>query len=185
MLLLLFWTSNYRLGQLKEKKIGKRSGTEEPGSVGGTRGPTHMWDAGHENRDPKGGTRYSRPGTQLRGGTWDPRPETRDRESGFSATFLSSLWNLAFMNGFIFALCVYIYFVYLSLLYHKEYTILIFYHLNELLFYSFFPCSCYEIFKFPTKPLIIAPYIEQWKRFKLMEIKKLSHNKESDPQRRL
>ena len=133
---------------------------------------------GPDTRDPG-------PNSEVGPGTGDPRPETRDRESGFSATFLSSLWNLAFMNGFIFALCVYIYFVYLSLLYHKEYTLLIFYHLNELLFYSFFPCSCYEIFKFPTKPLIIAPYIEQWKRFKLMEIKKLSHNKESDPQRRL
>ena len=50
--------------------------------------------------------------------------------------------------------------LYLALPYHKVYTLSIFYHLNELLFPSFFlklpPWSCYEIFKFPTKPMIMV-----------------------------
>ena len=40
-----------------------------------TRDPCHRWDTGPETRDPKNETRDPRPGTELTGGTGDPRPK--------------------------------------------------------------------------------------------------------------
>ena len=51
--------------------------------------------------DLRPGTWNLRPGIQLIGGCRDPRPETWDPGSGFSANFLSFLWNMAFMNKFM------------------------------------------------------------------------------------
>ena len=100
---------------------------------------------GPETQDPKIGTRDPRHGTQK-----------VDFQQIFTVFFETWRW---WINSF--ALCVYVYFLCFSLPYHKAYKLLIFYHLNELLFARFFPCSCYEIFKFLTKPVIILrSYIE-------------------------
>ena len=60
----------------------------------------------------------------------------------------------------------------MSILHRKAYTILIFYHLNEFTLSQFLQkfalCSCYEIFKFPTKPMIIVcPIYRAVKKFQL------------------
>ena len=160
------------------------------------RDPTHRWDRDSTPRTLKVGpeTRDPRPNSEV-----DPGPETRDPKSGvrdlrpgtlkvseFSANFLSFLCSLACMNEFI-CLCVYVCFVCFPLPYHKTYTLLILYHLNELPFPRFFPCSFFRNFQISDKTSDNSkvPYIEQWKIFKLMEKNKLNHNKESDPQRRL
>ena len=101
--------------------------------------PAQGWDPGPETQNPKSGTRDPRTGTQK-----------LDFQQIFSVFF--ETWRL-WMNSF--ALYIFVYFVCFSLPYHKPYTLLIFYNLNELLFSSFFPCNCYEIFKFWTKPVII------------------------------
>ena len=115
-------------------------------TVGGTRYPRPgiISLVGPETRDPKGGTQDSRPGTQLN--TWDVGPNTRDPKDGtrdptpgtlkvgFQKIF-SDAWRL-WMNSC--ALCVYDYFVCFALsIKHSAYTLLIFYHLDELLFPSF------------------------------------------------
>ena len=81
--------------------------------------------------NPKGRTRDPRPSTQLIGGTRDPRPWTLKVDFQKIFSVFSKTWRL-WMNSC--ALCV---FICLSLPYHKAYTVLIFYHLNELLFPSF------------------------------------------------
>ena len=102
--------------------------------------PTQRWNTGPETQDPERGTQ-------------DPGPETQkvNFKQIFSVFF--ETW-LSRMNSF--ALCVFVYFVCYSLPYGKVYTLLIFYHLNEFIFPSFFPCICYEIFKLPTKRVIIV-----------------------------
>ena len=86
-----------------------------------TRDKTHRWDPGTEIRDPKGGTRDPRPGT------------LKVVFQNIFSVFLEA-WNLWMSSC---GLCVYVYFVCFSLPYHKVYTLLIFYHLNELFFPSF------------------------------------------------
>ena len=124
------------------------SGTWEPETIGGPRPGTtdtsHRWDLVPETQDPKGGTRHSRPGTLK-----------VDFQKIFSV--FSESWRFC-MNSC--SLCIYVYFICFSFLYHQAYKLLIFHHLNELLFPSFCkklpPCSCYKIFKFRAKPMIIV-----------------------------
>ena len=113
----------------------------------------------------------------LKSDTWDPGflvgPETRDPTGGARDPRLGNL-KVDFLKIFsVFsdalrlwmnscALCVYVYFVCFSLPYLKAHTPLIFYDLNDLIYHlsqflrKFPPSSCYEIFKLPTKPVIIV-----------------------------
>ena len=87
------------------------------------------------------------------------------------------------------ALCIYIYFVCLSLHYHKAYTSLIFYHLNDFDLSSF-PVFAMQNFhhaavvkslSFRQIQIIARFQIESnEKKLKLMEIKKLNRKEESD-----
>ena len=98
-----------------------------------TRDPTHRWDPRPETRDHKSGTRVPRSGTQLIGGTRDPKGGTWNSRPG--------TLRVNFQNAFaVFSetlrksmsiLYIYIYFVCFSLPYHTAYTLLIFYHLKH------------------------------------------------------
>ena len=95
-----------------------------------------------------------RPETHLRGGTRDP-------EIGFSVNFLSFFLKPG-INEWIHA-----HYALMSILYVSYYPII-----KHIHFYSFIilmscsfpsqflqklpPCNCYEIFEFPTKPVIIV-----------------------------
>ena len=104
-----------------------------------------LWIGISEKWEPRpgtfGGIRDPRPGIHLIGGTRDLRPETLNMEHGTLKLGFQQIFSV-FLEAWRFwinscALCVYAYFVCFSLPYHEAYTLLIFYHLNELLFPSF------------------------------------------------
>ena len=92
-----------------------------------------------EKQDPRPRTLKVRPETLDPGPNSDPRLITLkvDFQQIFSVFF--EAWRL-WMNSC--TLCIYVYFAGFSLPYHKAYTFLIFYHLNELLFPGF--CKNYH-----------------------------------------
>ena len=47
-----------------------------------TRDPSCEWDLGSETHDPIGGTQDRRPGTQLIGGTRDPKDVSQNPQTG-------------------------------------------------------------------------------------------------------
>ena len=91
--------------------------------------------------------------THLRGGTRDP-------EIGFSVNFLSFFWSLALMNEFmrIMRWCLFCvsYYPIIKHIHFYSFIILMSCSFPSQFLQKLPPCNCYEIFKFPTKPVIIV-----------------------------
>ena len=153
LIFLEFWKRSKLAETRHFRKLGPKTRDCWWNSRPETRDPTHRKDMGLENGILKMGLETLDPGpnSEVGSGTRDPRPGTLKVDFQQILSVFFETWHL-WMNSF--DLCVYVYFACFSLPYHKAYTFLIFYPHYELLFPSFFRCSCYEIFKFPTKPLI-------------------------------
>ena len=122
-----------------------------------TRDPCHRWDPGPETLKVEPMTRD--PTDKYRS---DQRPGTLTVDFLKNFLVFSDTLRL-WMNSC--DLCVYVSFVCFLLPCHKAYKPLTFHHPNDLNLSCFQvfaitsllpPCSCYEIFRFPTKPLMIV-----------------------------